>query len=102
MLLKICFRNLIENAGLYGGDRLSIMLSAGQHVVEVLFVNAGEEPLPAGMIFEPFYRQSSQQEKPGNGLGLSIVKQIVEINGGNVEYRFDNNSHIFRLTLPHA
>jgi two-component system, OmpR family, sensor histidine kinase ArlS len=102
MLLKICFRNLIENAGLYGGDSLNISISADQHAVKVVFTNAGEEPLPETLIFEPFYRQSGQQEKPGNGLGLSIVKQIAEINGGKIGYAFEDSCHLFRLLLPHA
>ncbi|MBT1700800.1 HAMP domain-containing histidine kinase [Fulvivirgaceae bacterium PWU4] len=102
MLLKTCFRNLIENAGLYGRDGLSITIAPSGHNVEISFINRGDEALPAGLIFEPFYRQPSQQEKPGNGLGLSIVKQIVELNGGQVSYSFENNCHIFRLLLPQA
>lgn len=59
------------------------------------------EDLP--FLFERFYRTdpSRQRDKSGRGLGLSIVKQIVETNHGQVrvESKLGKGS-CFRLRLP--
>ena len=102
MLLKICFRNLISNAALYGdSDALNIRLANHANTLWLWFINAGDEPLPADLIFAPFYRQPKEQEKPGNGLGLSIVKQIIELSKGSVTYDYRDKNHIFGIGIPH-
>jgi two-component system, OmpR family, sensor histidine kinase ArlS len=103
LLLKTCFRNLIENAALYApGATLKIVITHPVAQVRLEFSNAGDEPLPADLIFEPFYRQTSQQEKPGHGLGLSIVRQITELMKGGVVYEYRAGLHTFELWLPAA
>ncbi|MBL0740824.1 sensor histidine kinase [Chryseolinea lacunae] len=103
LLLKICFRNLIANAAMYAATpELNIILSKAGQALQLAFVNAGDEAIPDTRIFEPFYRQTQQQEKPGHGLGLSIVKQIIELMQGTIAYRFEAGRHHFVLTLPHA
>jgi two-component system sensor histidine kinase ArlS len=103
MLLKTCFRNLIENAALYSEKKdLSIEISEFDSQVRITFLNSGEESLSGDQIFEPFFRETKEQEKPGNGLGLSIVKQIVDLIKGKVEYRFQNQKHCFYITIPHS
>ena len=103
LLLKICFRNLIENASLHAlTNILSIRISSSSHFLHLHFINAGDDPIPANLIFEPFYRHTTQHEKPGNGLGLSIVKQIIELMHGTVEYKFEDNNHCFLIHLPQA
>lgn len=102
MLLKVCFRNLISNAALYGiTDRLNIRLAESAGVLWLWFLNEGEEALPADLIFAPFYRQAKEQEKPGNGLGLSIVKQIIEMSKGHVTYEYRDQHHSFGIGIPH-
>ena len=103
MLIKICFKNLITNVALYSDrNRLNIRLLVQGKNLELMFMNAGEEALPKELIFEPFYRQMKEQEKPGSGLGLSIVTQIIEMLQGAVVYEFNNNEHTFRLIIPHV
>ncbi|AYB31713.1 sensor histidine kinase [Chryseolinea soli] len=103
LLLKICFRNLIANAAMYASTpELNIKISEEGHGLQLTFVNAGDDPIPDTRIFEPFYRQTQQQEKPGHGLGLSIVKQIIELMNGTVAYYFESEKHHFQITIPHT
>jgi signal transduction histidine kinase len=69
--------------------------------LQLRFRNDGDESMPDGLIFEPFYRQTTQQEKPGHGLGLSIVRQITELMKGTVSYQYTDKQHVFTLLLLH-
>lgn len=102
MLLKICFRNLITNAALYATDnRLGIELDEHEGNIDITFRNAGLPLSTPELIFDPFYRQPATDQKPGHGLGLSIVKQISILMKGTVAYAYANNQHEFKLSFPH-
>ncbi|MBT1707581.1 HAMP domain-containing protein [Fulvivirgaceae bacterium PWU5] len=102
LLLKICFRNLIANAALYASiPTLTIDLAKIPEGLRLRFSNPGEEAIPEGLIFEPFYRQPHEQEKPGHGLGLSIVRQITDLTHGAIAYQYVNGQHIFTLIFTH-
>lgn len=52
-------------------------------------------------IFLPFFRVPSDEERPGSGLGLSIVKEIVEAHGGSVRVESEKGrGSAFHFTLP--
>lgn len=102
LLLKICFRNLIANAALYASTpKLTIDLARVPEGLRLRFSNAGDEAIPEGLIFEPFYRQPREQEKPGHGLGLSIVRQITDLTHGTVTYHYTEGKHVFTLIFVH-
>ncbi len=105
-LLRRVLRNLLENARRYGTAadgaadgaevRLSILAPdatlpqrgrvAGRRVVLWVEDHGPGVPLPLRQrIFEPFYRLPGASEREGGvGLGLSLVKTIVERHGGTV------------------
>jgi signal transduction histidine kinase len=72
-------------------------------VVEIQDTGPGipNESLPH--IFKHFYRQDRAHTTPGLGLGLSIVKSIVEGHGGQIEVESQPGSgSLFRILLPLA
>ncbi len=47
-------------------------------------------------VFRRFYRHGDTGEE-GNGLGLSIVKEICELAGFSIVYRHKENRHVFSI-----
>ena len=88
--LRRVFQNLIGNAMKYGaaGGWIGLRASteAGQLHVAVADRGIGIEPAEQDRIFEPFYRGShaAGAQMPGAGLGLSLVKRIVDAHGGRI------------------
>lgn len=92
--LRRVFQNLIANAAKHGGDGRWIGITTA-HVngsrppmVEVRVTDRGPG-IPAteqSEVFKPFFRGAAAQAKQirGSGLGLSVVRQIVEAHGGSV------------------
>ncbi|MGK2233144.1 MAG: two-component system sensor histidine kinase QseC [Colwellia sp.] len=83
--LEILFDNLIKNAIKYSGENTQISISTlqGDDTVEVIVEDSGigisQDNLDK--VFQRFYRVK-QHVETGSGLGLSIVKHIVELHGG--------------------
>lgn len=83
--------NLVSNAAKYGEGWIGLAASAVGDAVEIRVSDRGpgipREDL--GRIFEPFYRgrRAVDDQIPGTGLGLSLVKRIVEAHGGKIEVR---------------
>ncbi|WP_199613550.1 sensor histidine kinase [Paenibacillus alkalitolerans] len=89
-LLQRAFFNLVQNAMKYNKRNGEVVITAAQNddVVTVTIEDTGigipEDELEH--IFEPFYRvdTSRSRELGGSGLGLSIVKTIIEKHNGNI------------------
>jgi len=98
--------NLLANANKFGPEGSEIRIGAETGVGEVsLWVEdqgAGVPELDGASIFERFYRSADQDPEPrGLGLGLWIVKSIVERHGGRVRVeRTTDGRTRFSVTLP--
>ena len=54
-------------------------------------------------MFEKFYQGDSSRSTKGNGLGLAICKQVVELSGGMIEVSSQlQEGTCFKITLPEA
>lgn len=83
--LERAFGNLIRNAIQYGGGTGEIAVRVAEDgAVSVHDEGIGIPPDRSGLIFEPFYRISPQGA--GSGLGLAMVRQIVESHGGRIAH----------------
>jgi signal transduction histidine kinase len=84
--------NLVENAVRYASPG-TVVLRAGRSaaglLVEVEDRGPGMPPDVAARVFEKFYRapQARLSRDRGTGIGLAVVKQLVEAHGGEVGVR---------------
>jgi signal transduction histidine kinase len=91
-LLRRLLRNLLENARRYGTSDIEVQLSSltenNRHWVRLCVCDRGPGVPPdlRERIFEPFYRLPGASEREGGvGLGLSLVRSIVQRHGGHVQ-----------------
>lgn len=88
-LLVIVFINLLKNAAVYSDDtEVNILITETSHYVTVDVTSHGstipveEQP----KLFEAFMRGNNSQNISGSGLGLRIVKRILEYHGADIVY----------------
>ena len=104
--IRQVLRNLLENAGQYAaeGGRLLISTTREPEGVRLTFANDGEtfSAEDAPFIFERFYRadKSRTREHGGAGIGLAIVKELVEAHGGTVGAATGGGETWIWFTLP--
>jgi two-component system sensor histidine kinase ArlS len=103
-LLQIAFLNLMENACKYSEEKqCNVEIEIQNKEIEIRFIDRGigisdEDQLK---IFDLFYRGNNKNYNSGNGIGLSIVKRIIEIHQGvlEVESKLLKGS-IFKVKMP--
>jgi PAS domain S-box-containing protein len=83
--------NLLHNAAKFtptgGKVMLSVVKVDGEAELHVIDTGTGIDPALLGRVFEPFVQaeQSLARTEGGLGLGLALVKGLVELHGGSVE-----------------
>jgi signal transduction histidine kinase len=102
--LEQALQNLVANALRFTPEQGGIALAAtrANGAVRVTVRDSGPG-IPADQlsrIFDRFYKvDASRKAAGGSGLGLSIVKTIVERHGGTIAIRNDGGA-VFEITLP--
>jgi two-component system sensor histidine kinase MprB len=83
--LERAISNLVDNAAKFdpGNGPIAIEIAAGRLIV--LDRGPGITDADAGRVFDRFFRAENARAMPGSGLGLSIVRDVVERAGGHVE-----------------
>ncbi|MFN8035117.1 MAG: GAF domain-containing sensor histidine kinase [Acidimicrobiia bacterium] len=78
--------NLIDNAHKYGATPVRVVLEpdADRVILSVVDSGPGVPPAERSRIFDRFYRADPTRNKPGLGLGLPIVRGLVDACGGSV------------------
>jgi nitrogen-specific signal transduction histidine kinase/CheY-like chemotaxis protein len=101
-------RNLLDNAARYSDARGEIVVSAAQEddgiAISVKDTGVGIAPESLAVVFDLFTQAHASAGRPeGLGIGLSLVRNIVELHGGSVEAKSDGLGHgsefIVRLPL---
>jgi signal transduction histidine kinase len=103
MLLRRLMRNLLDNARTHGGGATAICIEPHTSGARITVEDAGPG-VPAEdrvRIFEAFQRGRAATQATGAGLGLSIVRQIARVHGGDAtcEPR-DGGGSRFVVLLP--
>lgn len=107
MYLEKMLVNLVRNSILYGHPKGSTIIDVKQSKQSVIInvtdngIGISKEDLPH--IFERFYRVDKFHRSGGHsiGLGLSIVKWIAEIHGGEVSVKsVKGKGSVFKVSLP--
>jgi signal transduction histidine kinase len=99
--------NLVNNAVKYtpagGAVTLTLLMEADQAVIRVQDTGLGIPADRLQLIFDPFYRVKSKETVhiQGTGMGLSLVRTIAELHGGQVTVSSTpGEGSVFTLMLP--
>jgi two-component system, OmpR family, sensor kinase len=104
-LLSLVVGNLLDNAVKYtpAGGRVEVRAreAGGEVLIEVADTGPGIGPEDLGHMWEELYRSPRARTVPGSGLGLALVRTVVERHGGSVgaESRVGRGT-VVRIRLP--
>jgi signal transduction histidine kinase len=84
--MRQAFGNLLDNALKYtpegGAVNITAIREAGRAIVRFRDTGTGIPPEEQGRIWDRLYRGDKSRSQRGLGLGLSVVKAVVETHGG--------------------
>ena len=106
-LLELVWNNLLSNAFKFtpaGGQvRLCLRQLDQQVAVTIQDTGCGMSPKTQAHIFEKFYQGDTSHATQGNGLGLALVRRVVDICQGSIQLTSaPEQGTTFTITLPSA
>lgn len=103
-LLKQVWINLVGNAVKFAPRcatvAVDICATAESYIVEVSNTGSEIPPEKQKRIFNKFYQADESHAQEGNGIGLAIVKKIVDLHSGWVSVRSESGMTVFTVELP--
>lgn len=99
---RIVFDNLIDNSRNHGANRVSVACSLKTGVARIIIKDNGRG-ISAGnadKIFELFF--TTRRQSGGTGMGLGIVRSILEAHKGTIEMMPAENGATFEINIPEA
>lgn len=104
-LVQLILRNLLSNAIKFSPDhnpiRLELTCEPSQVVLRLSDQGIGILPTEKPWLFNPFFRGSNIGVTPGVGLGLVMVKECVDLHGGEILVESElGQGTTFTVTLP--
>lgn len=103
-LIKQTWINLLDNAVKFSrhGGTLSVRIEEENDMLCVSISNEGKEISKENLdrIFNKFYQADESHSTEGNGIGLAIVKRVVELHRGKILVQSDDGKTTFTVCLP--
>ena len=103
-LLKQVWINLLDNAIKFSPEYgvITVRISEIQNRLNISVENAGDEiPIQSRKkIFDKFYQADESRSSAGNGIGLAIVKKVVDLHSGYVDVECKNGLTTFSVRIP--
>jgi signal transduction histidine kinase len=103
-LLYVIIKNLLENAVKYSAKDSSIIVEVhqmqGQWSIAVINLIGTLGAPDEKQVFEKYYRNQQATRISGSGLGLFLVKSLVGLLGGKVQYSTNTSTVQFTVWLP--
>ncbi len=106
MLIREVILNLLSNASKYSPPKSTIQISITRKDNDIIFniqdAGMGIPIEDQPQIFSRFYRASNvvSQDIEGTGLGLYLVKMIINASGGEISFTSSDKGTTFTFTLP--
>ena len=103
-MLKQVWINLLDNAIKFSEQNkpVEVTIRQNEDKTEVSVSNYGE-PIPMksiDRIFNKFYQADQSHATEGNGVGLAVVKKIVELHAGEIRVDHVDGKIVFTIILP--
>ena len=103
-LLMQVWSNLMDNAVKFSPRCGTVILDVSESAdtVTVIISNTGPEisPEKKDKIFGKFYQADESHATEGNGIGLAIVKRVIDLHSGSVAVNCKEGMTTFTVTLP--
>jgi signal transduction histidine kinase len=103
-LLTLVWNNLFSNAIKFTeeGGKITLTLKSEEQkaIVQVADTGCGISPEVGKHMFEKFYQGDTSHAAKGNGLGLALVKRVIDITGGDISVSSElGKGSVFTVTL---
>jgi signal transduction histidine kinase len=99
---SIVFSNLADNAMRHGSSTLDVSAARQGHLLLVTVADNGEgvSPNNRAQIFDSFF--TTRRDSGGTGMGLAIVRAMLDAHGGAIRLIDSEKGTAFELTIPFA
>ena len=93
--LEIIWNNLISNAIKFtepkGTIKISLKKVENKYQIMISDTGIGMDKETGAHIFDKFYQGDTSRSKEGNGLGLALVKRVIDLLGGSISVESEIN-----------
>ena len=105
-LLKEVWMNLLDNAIKFSpeGAELAVRVNSSDQCLHVSICNHGPQIQPEQIkrLYDKFWQGDPSRAAEGTGIGLSIVKKVVDLHGGQIDVQSTPEETVFTVHLPAA